>query len=55
MATYVAPADVDAWEDALLKPVSIQPGWRDAILSRFTCDAPAEAHLQAYRHALGAK
>lgn len=53
MAAFVDPVDPDAWGEAILRPVTVQSGWRDAVLSRFSWAAAAAAHLDAYRCALG--
>lgn len=55
MATFVDPSDTEAWEEALLQPVSVQTEWRDAVLKRFTPQACASAHLNAYKYALQAR
>lgn len=49
MATLIEPTDVDRWTGALAEPVAIQSGWREEVLRRYTWEAAAQAHLQAYR------
>jgi len=48
MATFVDPADLDAWAAALRAPVPVQPTWRDEVLRRYTWEATARAHVRAY-------
>ena len=52
MATFVDPAEVGAWEEAFLQPVTVQHDWREKTLNRFSWCASASAHLDAYRSVL---
>ena len=51
-AVFAEADDVDAWERALKSDVRVQPGWREEILKRYTWEAAARAHLDAYRSVL---
>lgn len=48
MATFVAPADVEAWAHAMAQPVSVDATWRKEILCMYTWDNTARRHLDAY-------
>lgn len=52
MATFVEAGDADAWAQAFLSAVEVQPAWREEVLKRYTWDAAAQVHLKAYECAL---
>ena len=47
-AMFVEAGNVDAWVQALKAPVPVQSAWREDVLRRFTWEAAARVHVQAY-------
>lgn len=51
-ALFVEAADVETWKEAMKAEIHIQPSWREEVLKKYTWEAAARVHLDAYESVL---